>query len=201
MSTFKLKTPLVEFELDLCAFASIVKELFMVNLTTEARESLQTLIDEARKNFDVVVDILAPLYGLNNESLLQSAFPQLFASFKSTYLKNSDEIRTHCHIVTDQIDKLIDKENWKEHLPLVGKSLERLKRSKAQWMGNDTALSDSMQRFLLRVNDSLNDLNTQLGQDVNTAFIAMTSLLKESEPELLKIKTSLDELRVISAKL
>ncbi len=201
MPTFKLKTPLAEFELNLSEFASIVKELFVVDLTADARQSLKTLIAEARKSFDVVIDILTPLYALNNESLLRSTFPQLFANFKNTYLKNSDEIRTHCHIVNDQIDKLIEKENWKKHLPLVGKSLERLKRSKDQWMGNDSALADRMQNLLWQVNDNLSDLNTQLGQDANAAFIAMTSLLKESEPELLKLKKSLDELRVISAKL
>jgi hypothetical protein len=201
MASFTLKTPLIEFEFNLGEFVGILKDLVTVKMNSEAKQSLKALIMEARKSFDVVVDVLSPLYSLKDEAAMQSTFPSLYSSFKNTYLKNADEIRTHCHIVAQEIDKLIRNDSWKAHLPFVGKSLEWLRASKDKWVGNDVALSDSMSRFMQNVNDSLTEVSNRIPRDSRDAFLELKSLLSESEPELLKIKNQLNELRVVSSQL
>jgi len=72
-------------------------------LDAQSKDALKTMIAEVRKSFDVVLHVVTPLYALNTEATTRSEFPKLYANFKNTYLKNSNEIRTPRHIVTSML--------------------------------------------------------------------------------------------------
>src|SRR5688500_2986651 len=138
MSSF-LKFSLGGFEADIGEFVALVRGLAAAQLDSQTKEALRALIAEARRSFDVVVDVVTPLYAVNSAASLQTAFPALYANFKNSYFKQADEVRTHCHIVTGQIQKLKESKAWRENIPLFRNAYERLARSSDEWIGNDNA--------------------------------------------------------------
>ncbi len=79
-----LKVSMAGFEVDLVEFAGVISDLVSVNLDQESKAALKTLIGEARKSFDVVVDVITPLYALNTPVAVRDQFPALRATFART---------------------------------------------------------------------------------------------------------------------
>lgn len=196
-----LKFSLAGFEVDLGEFARVVRDLTAARLDSQTKEALRTLIAEARKSFDVIVDVVTPLYGLNSAASMQAAFPSLYADFKNAYLKQAGEIRTHCHIVTHQIQTLKESKAWRENIPLFQNAFARLVQSSDRWVGNDDALADKMDRFLNEMDAELNAINTTLQSDADAAFRAAAALVSETDAEIKNIRLQLNKLREISSRL
>src|SRR5204863_1187307 len=98
-----IKLSLYGFDVDIGEFVRLIRDLAGAKLDAQSKDALKTMIAEVGKSFDVVLDVVTPLYALNTEAMLRSEFPKLYANFKNAYLKNSNEIRTHCHIVTGSV--------------------------------------------------------------------------------------------------
>lgn len=196
-----IKVSLGHFELDLAELVGVIGDLASVKLDQTAKDALQALIAEARKSFDAVVDVLTPLYALNTPATVQAEFPIRYADFKNTYLKNSDEIRTHCHIVAGQIEKLKTGQAWKQNVPLLRNAFQRLEAAQGRWVGNDDCLAASISWFLDDVNRGLTDVLARLQDGSNAACAALSALISDSEPELRRIKSQLDQLSISSAQL
>jgi hypothetical protein len=196
-----IKVSLGAFEVDLAELVEVIHDLTSVKLDQGTKDALQLLITEARKSFDAVVDALAPLYALNTRAKVRDDFPGLYAKFKGAYLKNPNEVRTHCHIVSDQIEKLKAGQAWKQNIPLLRNAFDRLVTSQMKWVGNDDALADSMSRFLKAVNDELGSVLEKLQPNPDSAYAELSALLADAEPELLRIKTQLDRLKIASSQL
>jgi hypothetical protein len=196
-----IKVSLAAFEIDVGEFVQVIRDLASVKLDAQTQAALKTLIAEARKSFDVVVDVVTPLYALNSETTMRAEFPKLYANFKSAYLRNSNEVRTHCHIVKDQIGGLKESQAWKENIPLLRNAFNRLVQLEAKWIGNDDDLAYKMDRFLDRMDGELGQINQTLPTDATAACRAVTSLLSDTEKQIKNIKSQLDELRIVSNRL
>jgi hypothetical protein len=188
-------------KLDLGEFVGVIRDLASVKLDSKTQTALKTLIAEARKSFDVVVDVVTPLYALSSEATMGTEFPKLYANFKNAFLKNSDEVRTHCQIVKDQIERLKASQAWKQNFPVARNAFQRLVQSEAKWAGNDDALADKMNNFLRVMNDELNLINQALPTDAAAACRAVTALLGDTEKEIKNIKSQLNDLRIVSNQL
>jgi hypothetical protein len=175
--------------------------LASAKLDSQTLDALKTMIAEVRKSFDVVVDVVTPLYALNSEATLRSEFPKLYANFKNAYLKNSDEIRTHCHIVTDQFGRLKTSQAWKQNIPVVRDAFQRLMDAEAKWVGADYTLADKMNSFLSNVNTELSRIDVVLQTDAPAGLHAVRELLADTEQQIKRIKSNLDELKIISGRL
>ena len=190
-----------QFEVDLAELAGTIRDIASVKLDQIAKEAVQGVVTEARKSFDAVVDVLTPLYALNTPAKVRAEFPSLYANFKNTYLKNSNEIRTHCHIVVEQMDKLMSSQAWKQNIPILQNAFRRLEAAKVRWVGNDASLADGMQRFLNDVNGGLNDVLAKVNSSDREAYAALNDLISDSEETLLRIKSQLNQLTIVSSQL
>jgi F0F1-type ATP synthase delta subunit len=196
-----LKFSLAGFEIDLGEFAQVVRDLATAQLDSQTKEALRTLIAEARKSFDVVIDVVTPLYAVNSEAAMRAAFPQLYANFKNAYLKHGDEIRTHCHIVRDQINTLKDNKAWRQNIPVLQNAFQRLAQSSKKWVGNDDALADKMDDFLNEMNTELSGINKTLQGDAAAAYRDAAALVAETDDKIKKIRSQLNILREVSNRL
>jgi hypothetical protein len=189
------------FDVDIGEFVRLIRDLASAKLDAQTLDALKTMIAEVRKSFDVAVDVVTPLYALNSEATLRSEFPKLYANFKNAYLKNSGEIRTHCHIVIDQFERLKATQAWKQNIPVVRNAFQRLMEAEAKWAGADDSLADKMNSFLGNVDTELSRIDTVLQTDAAAGLHAVRELRADTEQQIKSIKSHLDELRIISGRL
>ena len=196
-----IKLSLYGFDVDIGEFVRLIRDLAGAKLDAQSKDALKTMIAEVRKSFDVVLDVVTPLYALNTEAMLRSEFPKLYANFKNAYLKNSNEIRTHCHIVTDQFERLKASQSWKQNIPVIRDAFQRLIETEATWASADYTLANKMSNFLSNVDTELSRIDAMLQTDASASLDAVRELLADTEQQIKSIKAHLDELRIISARL
>ena len=196
-----IKLSLYGFDVDIGEFVRLIRDLAGAKLDAQSKDALKTMIAEVGKSFDVVLDVVTPLYALNTEAMLRSEFPKLYANFKNAYLKNSNEIRTHCHIVTDQFERLKASQSWKQNIPIIRDAFQRLIETEATWASADYTLANKMSDFLSNVDIELSRMDAMLQIDAITSLDAVRELLADTEQQIKSIKAHLDELRIISARL
>lgn len=196
-----IKVSLGQFEVDLAELVGVIGDLTTAKLDQTAKDALQALVAEARKSFDAVVDVLTPLHALNTPAKVKAEFPKLYANFKNTYLKNANEIRTHCHIVTEQMEKLKTSQAWREKIPILRNAFKRLEAAERRWIGQDGALARSMEEFLNALNAGLAEVLPKLQTSGKEAHTTLQELISDSEQGLLRIKSHLNQLTIGSSQL
>jgi len=160
----KVKVSLTEFE-------AIAGHLLGVSKRAEVRQALKELIEEVRKSADTFMDVLSPLFALTAVRQFSERFPQIRANFKGTFLKEGQNLRTHCHIVTEKLNSLNRRRRWMEKLPIVRRSFERLHTLSQEWIANDSGLEQSMAAFLSSMNQLLDKLERKRKKDLKEAFM------------------------------
>ena len=123
---FSLLNNAAKVTVSLTEFESIVKHLLGSSEREEVRIAVKELIAEVRKSGDTFVDVLKPLYALANAREFKKEFPTIRAHFKSYFLKEGDNLRTHCHIATQKLIDLKSRRRWMGSLPLIKRSFQRL---------------------------------------------------------------------------
>jgi len=186
---------------DLGEFATVIKNLAGEAKEKEVKSALKEMIAEVRRSFDTVADVFAPLYELDTQRKFDEGFSKLRASFKATYLKETGEFRTHCHIVAIKLDELKQKRAWLEKLPFARRSFQRLEDLAGRWLLSDYTLADEMDTFLRNMNEFLDAVANPEKLSRSDAFRYLVSSVAQFEDYILVIKRRLDGLTMISAEL
>jgi hypothetical protein len=190
----KVKVSLTEFE-------AIAGHLLGVSKRAEVRQALKELIEEVRKSADTFMDVLSPLFALTAAPQFSKLFPQIRANFKGAFLKEGQNLRTHCHIVTEKLNSLNRSRRWMEKLPIVRRSFERLHRLSQEWIADDSGLELSMATFLNSMDRLLDKLERERKKDSKNAFSHLQEFLEQLQDDYGSMQKRLESLRVISAQL
>lgn len=190
---------LVTLKLNIGEFLAVAKQIAGV---TKAREELKATIGEIRKSCDTAVDVFTPLYALTTEAAFTREFGALHASFKNSYLKNADAIRTHCDVVKIHLDALLKEKQWVGSIPLMGRSYERLNELCQRWLFSDVALAEQMGKLLRSIDDLYGDLACRVELDcTDEAFALLRSCLAQFEDDFLSLRKQLNGLDVLAKTL
>jgi len=100
---------LADLKVNLGEFLSRVQNKAGATKYKEARQALRDAVGEIRKSSDTAVDTCTPLYGIPDDVNIAAKLGNLQASFKNSYLKNVDTVRTDCHIVKNHLTVLLNK--------------------------------------------------------------------------------------------
>ena len=129
-------------------------------------------------------------------------FTDQFTKFKTIFKKNSYELRTHCTTIQYNMGKLLQNREWLSRIPHKKKSLENLKEFADKWRAQEDSLADILDNFLTDVNKTFNELDELNSKNlISESRDALRAFMKESEPSILKIKSQLGDLKIITAKL
>ena len=189
-------------QVNLDEFFKIVLDLISAKLDGQASGALRDMINEANISYKTVVDSLTPFYELNTDYEFQTRFPQLYSTFKNTYLNRTGDIRTSCHRVQVQLDRLRQEREWQKRFPYIKKSLEKLNVLATSWLANDESLARVMDNFVHQVNSTLDLINNEfLNRNVSNARTELFSYLFTSEEDFLRIKSELSVLDGIGERL
>jgi hypothetical protein len=192
---------LATLKVNLGEFVAIAQQIAGVTKHREARQALKDAIGEIRKSCDTAVDVFTPLYALTDEAGFTKSFGTLHASFKNSYLKKVDDVRTHCRVVETHLDALLKKKEWMAGLPLLERSYSRLEGLCRDWLFSDFALANQMESFLKRIDDFYADISGQAQSDASAAFAILRSSLQQFNDDFLALRKQLNDLDVVSKTL
>ena len=188
-------------KLNLGEFLAIAQQIAGVTKHREARKALKESIAEIRKSCDTAVDVFTPLYGLADEATFTKNFGTLHASFKNSYLKNIDAVRTSCKVVKTHLDALLKKKEWLAGLPLLERSYTRLQELCKTWLFSDFALAEQMDSFLSDIDTFYTDISGVAQSDASAAFAILRSCLKQYDDDFQSLRRQLNALDVVGRTL
>jgi hypothetical protein len=194
-----LQAGLIKFDVKISEFAQTVQDFVGASLDAKARDALKTMIAEVDKDFELVAEVMSPLYSINNVADFQRQWPQTFANFTARYLTSWHSLATHCGIVTAQLQRVQKAHNWKRRIPVLGDAVKRLEDMSSRWMGNDSELYTAMQEFMDSMHEALKDVNGC--RTPAKAVKKLKDTLNGTERSLLSIKGYSNELKRLSAAL
>jgi hypothetical protein len=189
---------LATLKLNLGEFLAVAKQIAGVTKHKEARQALKDSIGEIRRSCDTAVDVFTPLYALTSETTFQKDFGSHHAAFKNAYLKNIDNVRTHCSVVKTHLDGLLKKKAWMGSLPLLERSYKRLDELSQRWLFSDYALSHQMESLLRNVDAFYGEVARMAAGD---GFATLRSSTAQFEDDFLSLRKQLNELDVLSRTL
>jgi hypothetical protein len=192
---------LVNLKVDLGEFLAVARQIAGVVQQQETRAALKAGIVEIRKSCDTAVDVFTPLYALTSEVVFGEKFGTLHDSFKNSYMKNVDGVRTRCHLVKAHMDVVLEKKEWQAGLPLLERSYRRLQELCNNWLYSDFALAQQMESLFRDLDTFYTDIAALAGQDQAAAFALLSSGRGQFEDDFLSLRKQLDALDVLSAKL
>ncbi len=192
---------LATLKLNLGEFLAVAQQIAGVTKQREAREALKAAITEIRKSCDTAVDVFTPLYGLTTEAAFTKDFGALHATFKNSYLKNVDAVRTHCHVVKIHLDALLQKKEWLAGLPLLERSYRRLQELCDRWLFSDFALAEQMDSLLKCIDTFYTDVASLALRDGTAAFATLRSCMVQFEDDFLSLRKQLNALDILGRTL
>ena len=157
-----LQAGIVGFETNISEFCQVVRDFVGAALDQKARQALKKMIAEVDKDFDLVIEVLTPLYAINTNEDLRAQWPAVFQKFKKLYFTQWGSLSTSCGIVMDQLQRVRDAHNWKRRIPVLRDAVKKLDDQGQRWMCNDEELYRSMNAFMKSLNTTLVDVNGQL---------------------------------------
>jgi hypothetical protein len=178
----------------------VVKHLSAEAKQQEVRHALKEMIQEVRKSYDIALDVFTPLYNLDIKQKFTAQFSQTRTDFKTTYLKDINNVQTHCSIVAQELKKLEKQKGWMKK-PYIRRSFKRLENLAGDWIADDTWLASNMENLLKNLNKFLNEVSRLQKGKATNAFHNLGSSPDQFEDDFLAIKNRLDELTVISSQL
>lgn len=199
-ASVSLKAGVLGFEVNIVEFCQVVRDFVGARLDGEARRALKTMITEVDKDFELVVEVMTPLYAINTDADMRKRWPEVFQKFKSEYFKQWGSLATSCGIVSQELERMKKAHDWKRRVPLLRKAVEELDSLGQRWMANDAALYTAMNGFMESANRALTDVNSHCGRPKN-ALRKLRGVLRGTETGLLSIKGYLNELKQFSARL
>jgi len=195
-----LQTGLGTFEVNVSEFVQGLRAFVGVSLNKPARKALKTMIEEVDKDFELVTDVLTPLFAFNTASDFEQGWKPIFTRFKKHYLTRWHVLTTHCGIVSDQLKRMQKAHDWKRRVPFLRDAVTRLEDMGQRWMANDKKLHEAMSSFLTSVDQALTAVNKLHGTPAK-AVARLQSVLHGSEKSLLTIRAYANELKRLSARL
>jgi hypothetical protein len=191
-------------EVDLNQFVGAIKTLVSTDLDTESKNAISKMIEEVRKTYDAIVLSILPFYNViqSDDSKYVIQFTSQFVIFKQIYLTNEGDLGVHCKIIESNLEELLKKGVWKSKFPRIKESLEKLEYLAEKWSQSRVNLYISLRGFLTEANNALTEIDDlNKSNSTKQSRDALHAFLKESEQGIMNIKSHLDDLRIISAKL
>lgn len=195
-----IKAGVFGFEANISEFCNVVRDFVGAKLDEKARQALRNMIEEVDKDFELVVDVMTPLYGINSPSDLRVLWPEILPKFMNEYFTKWHSLSTHCGIVTDHLQRIQKAQNWKRNIPLLRNGVQKLDEMGQRWMCDDAKLYQAMDGFMQSINTALLEINALRKTPVK-ALNKLQKALNGTEAGLLKIKAYSNELKRISAQL
>jgi hypothetical protein len=192
---------LATLKVNLGEFLAVARQIAGITKHKEARQALKDSIVEIRKSCDTAVDVFTPLYALTSQAIFEKDFGSQHAAFKNAFLKNVDNVRTHCHVVKSHLDELLLKKSWMGKLPLLERSHQRLDELCKRWLFSDYALTQQMKDLLQNIDELYTELARMTAQDVSAAFAMLRSSLAQLEDDFLSLRKQLNELDLVGRTL
>lgn len=138
----------------------------------------------------------------SDEATYLTEYSSQFVVFKQAYFTNIGEISSHCAIIRNNLDELLKKRDWLGKIPRLKDSLKKLEDLASNWTKTRFTLEVSLKTFLSDVNSKLSEINELNKKNaIKESRISLSEFLNGLDESVEKIKTQLDELKVISAKL
>jgi DNA-binding FrmR family transcriptional regulator len=187
----------------------IIRDFSTVPLDADTKKDIQEMTEELIKSHDTVVRSLTPFIGLNNDAKFsKTKFNDQYEQFKNVYYTKKGEVRTHCEIVKEDINKLLGEDNQPADSKRKGRlnrfyamlrqhakenSLQKLRNLKGQFHGADNQLADDMDNFLEQINSTLQNINNIA--NVKDKKTELKNFVDTIDPQLKSIKAELDGVR------
>jgi hypothetical protein len=189
---------------DLDQFIIAVREIASCEINDETKGLVAKMIEETRKIYEKTVLTLIPFYKIikTDEARYLDEYSSQFLIFKEAYLMNTGELSTHCKIIRNSLDELLKKRNWLGKFPYLNDSLKKLEDLSTSWTNTRYTLEVNLNTFLDEVNSKLTEINELNNKNaIKESRTLLSEFLTGLDKSIQKIKTQVDDLKVISAKL
>ncbi len=167
----------------------------------DVRTQIKELIQEVRKNYDLIVDTVAPLVAMDTQEKFETTFGDQHAKFKAEFWKKYNDEGTSCHIVIDKMDTLRQRRSWMDKLPIVKRAFQHLENMCQAWIARDLVLDENMENFRNSLDKLFDDLAQAKRDDPVVAFDALHGVLASLDSDFKAMKDCLSQLSKASAKL
>jgi hypothetical protein len=190
--------------MDLEKLLVIIKELFSVKLDKGAKDAIKELIDELMKLYDDIVKTLLPFYDIIDDATFEKKFASQFRKFKEIHTASHGQLRYHCHVVQDELERLSKEKGYLEKFPRIRKNILKFKDSADTWILVDEKVYKTVGAFHTELLKELEEIYKSLGkQPTIETKNRLHALLLESgwDKDFFKIKDAIDEFRRLTRKL
>jgi len=204
-SELEFNVGVAKFRIALSDFVKATKTL--ANAATkegelrDVRSTLKELIQEVRKNFDLVVDAVTPLIALDTQQKFNEQFGDIRAEFQNVIWKKLGDEGTSCTIVIDKMGALNKHRAWMQNVPIVRRAFDRLETLCNDWIAVDMVLDENIANFRERLGNLLKEVALLKRNDPEGAFESLETVLESLDTDFKAMKKYLNELGLVSTKL
>ena len=170
---------------------------------SKVRTALRVMLRELRKgNKELVTNVLEPLYALDSEAKFAGNFGKIRARFKSRYLQPGAILfKINCDKVTMKLRQLQEAKLWQRRMPILRRSLSRLKLLTEDWVENDGALYEADRRIQASLNEFLDAVAEELQNDPKAAYANFRDGLADMESHFLELRDQIGEIDLLIEEL
>ncbi|HCO93061.1 MAG TPA: hypothetical protein DIU00_03780 [Phycisphaerales bacterium] len=202
----------LEFHLGVASFKVTLSEFVQVtqNLAEAAigkrklkdvRKRLRELIQEVRKNYDLIVEAVTPLVAIDSQEKFDDRFADARATFKKEFWQKYGDEGTSCAIVIDKMTTLNKRRAWMARLPVAKHSFKRLEYLCDRWIAVDVVLDQNMVDFRDKLSGLFDEIARLKRKNRKQAFESLRSTIDLLDIDFKAMKRSLNALEVVSSKL
>jgi hypothetical protein len=167
----------------------------------DVRSKLKELIQEVRKNFDLVVDAVTPLIALDTQQKFNEKFGDIRADFQNVVWKKLGDEGTSCTIVIEKMAALNKHRAWMQNVPIARRAFDRLNKLCNDWIAVDVVLDANIADFRDRLRDLLKEVAQLKRDDPEGAFESLETVVDSLDTDFEGMKKYLNELELVSTKL
>jgi hypothetical protein len=188
-------------KIDIEALIKAIHELTTTQLNDDSKDAIKKVIEQIQNIIDRIVDALSPLYSIVDDNGFTQIFPNQYASFKSTKLKNITELNFSCQVVIEQLNRLRNNRPWITK-PFTRDKFAALDSLADMWFTSDKSVFKAMENLQNQLNKKLDTINDSVGtQNTDELREKLKSFLSACESQFKDMESLQIQLGNISAKL
>jgi len=191
--------PLLKIETTIEDLINVSHEIAKHTRQAQVRNALREMVKELTKANEPLIDILAPLCSMSDETNFNKEFENFHTKFKKIYLGPTRPLSTiNSHHVGEQLKRLKESKQWMKYIGF-SRSVMRLDLLASRWIADDLALADADKAIFDEINVLLDDIARRKGKP--GTFKKFKAEIGGIEKQFVSIRDRFADLEVLGRQL
>lgn len=198
MSTeFILNKELANIGMTLTEFSRIARIINAEISRGDFSDLFNTMMGRMARSYDVVIDTLQPLTGIDSENAFQADYDTCVDSYKANYLMAISKARALTVDAYDDYEHLKCMREAKTRFPLLKRTFTRLETLADKWIANDYWLAMSIDTLFKMLPRLLQEISELKPRDPEDAYLIYSAALSDMAVHLAVIRQQNEGLHAI----